>query len=577
MSASPTRYYASRSSSRAGSRPTSPENPSEVRSQAIAKLKRAASLPRTPAGQRPPIKNRDGHSTATSTEAIQERSVEPGRTDPIGDQGHWDSHDAQEILSPSPIARTFDHANMYASTPGMQRSGSSSSSYHIPTPPQFTSGQSMGGGQYYLPTSAPSGTPDWAAMQLAHSYLPSLSPVGMPPSPMMPQGPPEMGRHTPSPLPTLGELRTLQRSNSAAARAQAMSKLTGGRDTPSESSRAPTPLVTAMTGGASLHRAGTVGAPRFMGIERPKEESVMVSPKADDHPTISEPKPRLQRSFTVSSSNMGEERRSAVGRRMVERLAERRAARQKEEEEVRKLWEERRGTAHSVEYAIEDDSETGGDDVDQDDGVQNQELGGDPPALRRISPIEPAHPFNRNPGASDFLQLPDRDQDRPISRVTMKSTDEPFQYESHLSRSLSGRTARNVSVSISGNGETSQPHTPDGTDTPSHTQDSSLQDTLMLPNPVYATPTRHGPLGSTSMHTLQESVSPGDSIMSRDALGSMMFVMGGGSTSGQVSGVRPFEHNWPSEVEENGGSEWGSPLRDLQRELSHPVPGDHNF
>ena len=200
----------------------------------------------------------------------------------------------------------------------MQRSASSSSSYHIPLSPNMT--YANGTPQYSNPSSQ-TGTPDWTAMHHAQSYLPSLTPVNA-----------LSGRSTPSPLPSLGELRTLQRSNSAAARAHAMSRLTGGRNTPSDEEA----LI--QSARPNLQRADSLGMPRMLGMPVVHRQEVPPHASSSDLDV----RPRLQRSFTVSSSNMGEERRSAVGRRMVERLGERKAARDKEEDEVRRLWEARR-------------------------------------------------------------------------------------------------------------------------------------------------------------------------------------------------------------------------------------------
>ena len=508
---------------------------------------------------------------AEQKESVEE--YEPGPSQP---------YDDEEVLSPSPVNQHFNPADMYAqhSTPGLQRSGSSSSSYHIPTPPQMTFGQ-MGAAYYNSIPSSSSATPDWTAMQLAQSYLPSLSPVAFPSSPYLNPVPPEApsvagmgaGRHTPSPLPTLGDLRNLQRSNSAAARAQAMSKLTGGRDTPSEDgSRTPTPLVQQ----SSLKRAGTLGAPRFLGMPQPTLETATPAREAPDvSPT--QTRPRLQRSFTVSSSNMGEERRSAVGRRMVERLAERRAAREKEEEEVRRLWEERRAAADASNAPSDEESERGEEQMEGEDEDLTETM----PSFSRTSPVGERVKARTNhlqgPREPSGLVVPDR----PNSRGTMRSTDEPFQYESHLRRSLSSRTAKGAATVMAEFHQRTMalhppPHTPQNEER-DRFEGSIRRDlaagnaALGLSRPPFATPTRHAPQDPTSADlALAANVSPGESIMSRDTLGSMMFVMGG-RLSGSVGRVRSGE-NWPSEVEENSGSDWGTPGRDQQgKEVSDAI------
>ena len=569
MSTSPTRYYASRSSSRSGSRPTSPQDASAVRSQAVAKLKRAASLPRKSDGRRPSAREGDagGSSSRPSVEPLEE--YQPGPSQPLADTNPYDD---QEILSPSPVNQHFDHAHMYDNTPGLQRSGSSSSSYQLPTPPQMTFGQ-VGNMAYYGSTPTSSHTPDWAAMQLAHSYLPSISPIAFPPSPYLHPGQPEPapGRHTPSPLPTLGALRNLQRSNSAAARAQAMSKLTGGRETPSDESRAPTPLVQAAA--PPLHRAGThLGASTLVEALGRKHEEVQPQP-AREEPAIShaEPRPRLQRSFTVSSSNMGEERRSAVGRRMVERLGERRAARQKEEDEVRRLWEERRAAAEASESPIDDGSD--GDDVALGETEDEEDMTETMPVFQRTSPVEPPSDRLAIPETHGFLQAPNR----PVSRGTIRSTDEPFQYESHLRRSLSARTARGAVAAVEAQQRQNQAqqHSPRISGDESHAYDDhevpqnlAPPEDMLVPRIPFITPTKHFHSSTSTLATPGDSSSPGESILSRDALGSMMFIMGRGSATGPAGSSRTSDVNWPSEVEDNSGSDWGTPGRELSRELS---------
>ena len=567
MSTSPARYYASPSSPRNESRRTSPQEAAAVRSQAIAKLRRAASLPRKSDGRRPSTGEAEAGGSTPRADVRSLKEYEPVPSQPLADTNPYDD---QEILSPSPVNQHFDHAHMYDNTPGLQRSGSSSSSHQSPTPPQMTFGQ-VGNMAYYGSTPSSSSAPDWAAMQLAQSYLPSLSPITFPPSPYLKTGQPEpvQGRHTPSPLPTLGALRTLQRSNSAAARAQAMSKLTGGRNTPSDESRAPTPLVQASS---SLHRAGThLGASTHAETLGRHKEEVQVQP-AKEEPVISyaEPRPRLQRSFTVSSSNMGEERRSAVGRRMVERLGERRAARQKEEEEVRRLWEERRAVAEASNSANPD----GDDDDDVDDMGMSLEDEDDMtetmPIFQRTSPVEPPSQSLAIPEAHGLLQAPDR----PNSRGTTRSMDEPFQYESHLRRSLSARTARGAIVAMEAQQRQSQaprqslsPTQED--DLQPHgnhemSQSLALSESRMVPQVPFVTPTKHRHSSMLTMATPGDSASPGDSMLSRDALGSMMFIMGRGSVTGPAGGSKTSEINWPSEVEDNSGSDWG---RELSRQL----------
>jgi hypothetical protein len=525
MSTSPIRrYYDSRPSSR----DTSPPTPAEVRSQAIAKLKRAASLPRNKDGRRP---------------SREEHVESPALADVITTRAPTnDETEHEEVLSGSPTDHAFDHSQNGM----MQRSASQSSDFHLPTPPFL---QTSGG---LSPASAASPS-DWSAMQLAQSYLPSLSPAGYSPSPFGSHQ--HSARNTPSPLPSLGDLRTLSRSNSQMARARAMDKLTGGRDTsPIPPPMAQDDMTIKPSHAGRLHRAGTVGARVF--------NSPPIAPALPTQVPASAPeptRPRLQRSFTVSSTNMGEERRSAVGRRMVERLAERRAAREKEEAEVRQMWEERRALAEQVE-----DPES---EPESDQAI---------PIVQRHSPGEPAveqfsHGHGVTFGGTQTLGIPDR----PISRETMQSNGGPFEYESHLRRSLSSRTARNA-VGVVSDTEPDMVPAPQGSDVehleryyhPSPIVDQDVYD-LAPPRPAFATPSRHVAQDSTSTDgTVQGDKSPG-SDTSRDGLNSMMFVMGHGSQGGP--GNARQEGSWPTEVGDQGSSDWGTPQQSL--DWSSPKQG----
>lgn len=428
----------------------------------------------------------------------------------------------------------------------MQRSASASSSYHMPTPPLLAGAYQSSSPFYGTPVQ---GHPDWTAMQLAQSYLPSLSPAGLP-IPTFNGQHPQSGRNTPSPLPSLGELRSLQRSNSAMARAHAMSKLTGGRDTPSEEDL----TIKRLPSHPGLQRADTLGplAQRSLGLGPPAKEAE-AEPKTEAADTLALPRPRLQRSFTVSSSNMGEERRSAVGRRMVMRLGERRAARQQEEEEVRRLWEEKRAAAdrpdnHENDHEAEDEPKTeAGDDATP--AISQDVI----PVLHRSSPADHAAATFSSTPTNDLLGVPDR----PNSRSTTRSAEEAFEYEAHLRRSLSSRTARGAVGTVTEPIPRSEDDSRRQDEVEEHIHDPSIHqalEPLALPRPSYATPIRHTPQASSSTEATLQGQSPGESVMSRDGLGSMMFVMGGNG-AGKADA-------WPSEVGDTGGSGWGTPARE---------------
>ncbi len=460
-------------------------------------------------------------------------------------------HDAEEYLSPSPLAATFDHSNLSPAmaTTGMKRSASSSSSFHIPTPSHVTYVHPFGA-PYYSTSSSASPTPDWAAMQFAQSYLPSPShpPSSFPNTPVL-------GRNTPSPLPTLGELRTLSRSNSAAARAQAMSKLTGGKETPSDEDH----NMHASSSRPNLQRADSLGTPTFgLATARTGRTQHGQEPLALN---IQELRPRLQRSFTVSSSNMGEERRSAVGRRMMDRLAGRDAVRDQEREDeerkVRRLWEER----HSASQENPDSEAEGSVDEDEDDTATL-------PKFERRSSVKPPQlrPTPVTEGA--LLVAPDR----AISRNTMLSGEEAFEYEAHLRRSLSSRTARGTAGVTAQQvpAPSSQLHRNQAERHDEHIHgliEHLPEEDPSLHQAPFHTPSRHVQQNSTSTGgTARLDHSPGrDSTPTRDALGSMLFVMGRGSASSSVTGGRIGEANWPMEVEENNGSDWVTPAKDFHR------------
>jgi hypothetical protein len=335
-----------------------------------------------------------------------------------------------------------------------------------------------------------------------------------------------------------------------------MSKLTGGRDTPSDEDHSNRPLER-----PGLQRADSLGAPRPLGMSltrlAPPAPKDAKSPEPPTATGFAEPRPRLQRSFTVSSSNMGEERRSAVGRRMVERLAERRAAREKEEAEVRRLWEESRGTTGEGQHRTHNEDEVAVES-DSDTGENHAEV----PTLERTSPVEPPPTHLLPVAGEDMLGI----APRSLSRSTQHSTDEAFEYEAHLRRSLSSRTARNAmgTVTEAVPPLQTQPEEVESMTAANVLHSSNDDEALEPPRPAFATPIRHTPQPSSSTTDTAGSQSPsGTSTMSRETLGSMMFIMGGRSSTANATG--PREGSWPVGVEENGSSDWGTPGKEMSR------------
>ena len=429
----------------------------------------------------------------------------------------------------------------------MQCSASTSSSYHVPSPPHITLGHPFGTA-FHSSSSSTSVHPDWSAKPLTQSYLSSLSPGAIAGSSLVSSNPPILGRKTPSPLPTLVELRTLQRSNSAAARAQAMSKLTGGRETPSDEDH----MTYAGSSRPLLQRADSLDAQRGFGFTaaraahtRPKEESLVAN--------LAEARPRLQRSFTVSSSNMGEESRSAVGRRMVELLAEKRALRDRDKDEitVRQSWKDRRVVQReeldSVEHSL-----------NQDDTAVI-------PALEKSSSTEMSWPNPSQLPRGNLLAAPDRS----ASQNTDRSGEEAFEYAVHLRRSFSSRTARGTLGTASDPDPSviSQLLKDEELHEVQHNTHSQpqLQAAMFDTRHTIDTPIKHAPQSfrSNGEPALDDSSPSRQSIMSRDALVSM--IAGPSSASGLVGAGKHNRANWPTGVHDSGGSDWGTPAKDIHR------------
>lgn len=342
----------------------------------------------------------------------------------------------------------------------------------------------------------------------------------------------------------------------------------------------------------------------------------------------------------MSSSNMGEERRSAVGRRMVARLAERAAEKKAEidaeQAEVRRLWEERTGRAGEADDGlVVDEGVVEGDEheVIEDEVSQNRhetpvhrheqdpereveqeghEMGDDSlqdaeedeeegeralvPSLIRHSPVDNTLQ-GRAPSKASGL-LPPED-DRPGSRNTQMSEGDAFEYASHLSRSLSARTARTAKgtipevAPISGASHLDPAHAhvnpavrgtsfDDARESIMQRLDSSSSDQHHGQQPhqpqqyrigeeeQYDTPIKsqvHSIASSQGVH----KQSPGSDAMSTDALNSMMFVMGSRGSAAQGT-ERQASNGFPIGVEDAAGSDWGTPNQEqLSKWLQLPT------
>ena len=138
----------------------------------------------------------------------------------------------------------------------------------------------------------------------------------------------------------------------------------------------------------------------------------------------------------------------------------------------------------------------------------------------------------------------------------MRSAEEAFEYEAHLRRSLSSRTARGANGTVEPARRTPTPQILEQP-TSINLAPYELGEVLTPPRPAFIMTSRHTPHSSTSTEgTVRGETSPAST---RDGLGSMMFVMGGGGKQAQ-------EAKFPLEVEENSGSEWETPAKGLHRE-----------
>lgn len=522
--------------------------PSEIRTQAVAKLKRAASIPRTPQGRRPSqrgdAENGDGHSP----------SGDGGPSVPVDAvSSNYGQEDRQEMLAPSP-----QPSSSYDLSPNRDLSASPTL---IPSPIRPLA---------Y--SQSPSPTPDRSGYHLFTGASPSQQHFNVP------------GRSTPSPLPTLGELRNLSRSNSTAARANAMKKLMGDSSTPDA------PIIK-----PSLQRADSLGAPtqRYMSTTMVPSRSAGVDVPSlavdSDHEedafsaAQSASQVRLGRSHTVGAGG-GEERRSAVGRRMMARLGN------------------RAGTPASNNVSPHSASgSASGQESPSRSGLGRQlslsELRAranlrkaEPPSPTTVAPagvlpLDPeipclVHPSSTEdlvdspvstsrlypPTLGEALALP---SERSVSRSTNFSTgtgEEAFEYEHHLRRSFSNRTARNAELDATPRDSEDREReskplqaTDESVETilgePAVGQFYDTQSTaqgLPLPQPPFysANATLHTPRASTSTAMAD---SPGGSS-STDVLGQMVFTMGGRNGSQSTRGFSAG--SFPVGIDDSPGRDW---------------------
>ena len=271
-------------SSRAASPTGAPADPASVRSLAIAKLKRAASLPRMKNGRRPhPDQQPEGASGSPFEGGSAVTRPGQERTD-------W-FDGGRNSIGPPPV---FDDDPVH----------------HSHRQPSQTAGHS-------LSHSYGGGTAETTAWAEAEQVPPSLARSASV-STQGNQQPPARFQ-----LPSLQHIQSrhlLQRSNSAAARMMAMHKLTGTPNPPLPiPSPEPTPFaqlapptITTLPPSPQKQQSGT--GQDDHDEQRADEGELGIAP--------TDGRPRLRRSHTVGGGD-GVERRSVVGRRMMMRLGNR--------------------------------------------------------------------------------------------------------------------------------------------------------------------------------------------------------------------------------------------------------------
>ncbi len=579
----------------------SPQDNQEIRSLAIAKLKRAASLPRRqPAGA-----VRAG--VALADPGVFQAS--PASSDGLASEqprGHAEEY--EETLTPArPMADTL--------CPGAG-------------PSPYTPHDLAAYGHATAAAASRSATPS--------------------PSSFRPLAP---GRSTPSPLPSLGELRQLHRANSAAGRSAAMNKLMGGPGTPT------TPTHGQIGPPPALHRAGSLssstmlathsspgstrlrdaeptptfginspskrrGPPRTAigdrGVDAQLGRNTAVDASPDEAPPLA--RPRLERSYTVGNGG-GEERRSVIGRRMMQRLGTRVADRLE---------------ALEVPCPVRTAAVRDPDFDTEAEGAKHAMLPADPPASPTITPVDATrmHSVLRDdsptdPGvgavaasAATFARSPDTTPSRHApsaylggmslapnaalpgdarapSRISAMSGDDAFEYEAHLRRSASEkRRGTSAGAGKASRGSEDGPHAQPAGSADEESYDG--HEALALGEPIAMTPraprplttdtqrysdaptafedaelrppmaTFASPVGHLSGHASAMSGSSGGSVSSLDPIARIPFIVPSvGDSPGQNARVRTArgvrERNnsgqkFPVEADESRGSSgYGTP------------------
>lgn len=293
-----------------------PASAAEQRANAVAKLRRAASLPRMKDGRRPPM-----HIEAVSDGEKFQAEDEQDLIEPTIDRS---SRPDPRPESPSNEQKP---ATPEPSTPGRKRRNRSRSrsrgsrDFKGRKLPQSPPPHSVTPSNDSSPDDSPP-TPPPAALQPSSVVAPVPSYFSTPPPSRVLLSPNLLSPGTPllypgtspptSLLPTLDALQKgLLRSNSVAARMQALQKLTGG-NLESQDSTFPSPSISPRPGSVKLGRNNTVsGGERtaarmklFTALgERFKEVDEGGTSAGEDRPVVSTPTKRRRRRSARNSAS----------------------------------------------------------------------------------------------------------------------------------------------------------------------------------------------------------------------------------------------------------------------------------